>query len=207
MNFDVEGHLGAVERSVWSLERDGQPARAVTLSRSYSTAVEDLWDAVTNSERIPRWFLPVSGELEPGGRYQLEGNAGGVITACERRSHFAGHMGVRQRRQLGGGTLLGRWRRRRPADPHAHPARFGTLGGVRAGCGWRRMGVGSAGARDPSRATDRANAGRSRFCPFARRQGVHHRQQRGVGASGGRVRNGLRHRAFEGKAHDRVLHR
>ena len=48
-----------------------------------------MWDAVTNGERIPRWFLPVSSEFELGGRYQLEGNAGGVITACERRSHFA----------------------------------------------------------------------------------------------------------------------
>ena len=89
MILDVEGHLGAVERSVSLLERDGQPARAVTLCRSYATTVEDLWDAVTNGERIPRWFLPISGELEPGGRYQLEGNAGGVITACERLSHFA----------------------------------------------------------------------------------------------------------------------
>ncbi len=89
MDFDVEGNLKAVERSVSSLERDGQPARAVTLSRSYPTTVEDLWDAVTNGERIARWFLPVSGELELGGRYQLEGNAGGLITACERASHFA----------------------------------------------------------------------------------------------------------------------
>ena len=30
-----------------------------------------------------RWFLPVSGELKLGSRYQLEGNAGGTITACE----------------------------------------------------------------------------------------------------------------------------
>ena len=89
MGLDVEGHLGAVERVVSSLERDGRPARAVTLSRSYTTTVEDLWDVVTNGERIPRWFMPISGELELGGRYQLEGNAGGVITACERPSHFA----------------------------------------------------------------------------------------------------------------------
>ena len=89
MGLDVEGHLGAVERSVSSLELDGQSARAVTLSRSYATTVEDLWDAVTNGERIPRWFLPISGDLEPGGRYQLEGNAGGVITVCERLDHFA----------------------------------------------------------------------------------------------------------------------
>ena len=89
MDFDVEGHLGAVERSVSSLARDGQPARAVTLSRSYATTLADLWDAVTNGARIPRWFLPVSGDLVLGGHYQFEGNAGGVITACEPRSDFA----------------------------------------------------------------------------------------------------------------------
>lgn len=89
MDFDVENQLEAVERRVSSPERDGRSARAVALSRSYATTVEDLWDAVTNRERIPRWFLPVGGDLEPGGRYQLEGNAGGVITACQPRSRFA----------------------------------------------------------------------------------------------------------------------
>lgn len=89
MNFDVESNLSAVERSVSSLKRDGQPARAVAISRIFATTPGELWDAVTNAERIPRWFLPVSGELELGGRYQLEGNAGGEITACEPQSHFA----------------------------------------------------------------------------------------------------------------------
>ena len=88
MELDVERLLGAVERTVSSLERDGQAARAVTLARSYATTVEDLWDAVTSAERIPRWFLPVSGRLEPGGRYQLEGNAGGTVMYCEPPSHL-----------------------------------------------------------------------------------------------------------------------
>ncbi|MEZ4452035.1 MAG: SRPBCC family protein [Nannocystaceae bacterium] len=43
----------------------------------------DLWDAITSPERIPRWFLPITGELRLGGRYQLQGNAGGQITRCE----------------------------------------------------------------------------------------------------------------------------
>ena len=79
MDFDAAAQLAAVERSTSLLERDGHPARTVTLARSFAAAVDDLWDAVTNGERIPRWFLPVSGQLEPGGHYQLEGNAGGTI--------------------------------------------------------------------------------------------------------------------------------
>ncbi len=88
MDFNANEHLSAVERSVSSLVRDGQSARAVTLSRGYATTIEDLWDAVTSGERIPRWFLPISGRLEPGGRYQFEGNAGGVITVCEAPSRL-----------------------------------------------------------------------------------------------------------------------
>jgi uncharacterized protein YndB with AHSA1/START domain len=38
---------------------------------------------VTNRERIPRWFMPIEGELRLGGRYQFKGNAGGSITRCE----------------------------------------------------------------------------------------------------------------------------
>ena len=89
MKFDVDDQLRAAERSATSLERDGQLARAVTLVRSYPTTIENLWDAITNTERLPRWFLPISGELQPGGRYQLEGNAGGVITGCRTPTHLA----------------------------------------------------------------------------------------------------------------------
>ena len=89
MNIDVEGFLDAVERSVSSTERDGQLARVGTLARDFATGIEDVWDAVANGERIPRWFLPISGELIPGGRFQLEGNASGKILECERPSYFA----------------------------------------------------------------------------------------------------------------------
>ena len=46
--------------------------------------VEDVWAALTTPERISRWFLPISGDYTLGGRYQLEGNAGGEIVDCER---------------------------------------------------------------------------------------------------------------------------
>jgi len=88
MKIEVERYLGAVTRTVQALERDGKPARMVVLTRTYETTVEDLWDAVTNPERLPRWFLPVSGDLRKGGRYQLQGNAGGEILACEAPAHL-----------------------------------------------------------------------------------------------------------------------
>ena len=89
MNFNPEPHLAAMSRTVSFLEVEGQPAGAVALSRIYPTTASDLWDAVTVADRIPRWFAPVGGNLEPGGRYQVEGNAGGSITECVPLSHFA----------------------------------------------------------------------------------------------------------------------
>ena len=83
MDLNVEEHLSAVTRTVTYTKRDDRPASVVTLSRSYLTGIGNLWDAVTSANRIPRWFMPVSGDLESGGRYQLEGNAGGTIVTCE----------------------------------------------------------------------------------------------------------------------------
>lgn len=83
MDIDVGRYLGAVTREVSDQERDGKPARAVIMRRAYDTDVDDLWDALTNAERIPRWFLPITGDLRLGGRYQFQGNAGGKITQCE----------------------------------------------------------------------------------------------------------------------------
>ncbi len=76
-------HLGAVERRLSTTERDGRELRRLTVARRYPTTAEDLWQALTDPERLPRWFLPVTGDLRVGGRYQLEGNAGGDVLGCE----------------------------------------------------------------------------------------------------------------------------
>jgi uncharacterized protein YndB with AHSA1/START domain len=86
--INVTSQIANVTRSVGTRTRDDAPARTVSLSQTYETDVNDLWDACTNAERIPRWFLPISGELGLGGRYQLEGNAGGVIEECEPPRRF-----------------------------------------------------------------------------------------------------------------------
>jgi len=61
---------------------DGELVRAV-LRRTYDTAAADLWEALTDPDRMKRWFYPLSGDLRAGGTFQLEGNAGGDILVCE----------------------------------------------------------------------------------------------------------------------------
>ena len=89
MEIDADQQIDAVSRQVGDRTIDAGEARVVTISQTYDTDIDDLWDAVTSRERLPRWFLPVTGDLELGGRYQLEGNAGGVIERCDPPRSFA----------------------------------------------------------------------------------------------------------------------
>jgi uncharacterized protein YndB with AHSA1/START domain len=81
--IDVTEQISAVRREVNGRVLEAGEARVVTISRTYAAEVADVWDACTNPERIPRWFLPVRGDLREGRRYQLEGNAGGTVTRCD----------------------------------------------------------------------------------------------------------------------------
>ena len=75
--------FGAEFREVRETTHEGEPARVVQGTRTYATDADDLWDALTNVARIPRWFLPIDGDLRLGGRFQLEGNAAGEILGCD----------------------------------------------------------------------------------------------------------------------------
>ncbi|MGO9887223.1 MAG: SRPBCC family protein [Solirubrobacteraceae bacterium] len=80
---DLIASLEQASRAVADTELRDVPAHVVELRRALHAPVGDVWDACTNPERVRRWFLPLSGELRPGGSFQLEGNAGGTITICE----------------------------------------------------------------------------------------------------------------------------
>jgi uncharacterized protein YndB with AHSA1/START domain len=140
MEFDIARSIGAVTRVVESRERDGRPARVIVATRDYDTVVDDVWDAITNAERIPRWFLPVSGDLRLGGRYQLQGNAGGEITRCEPPHHlavtweFGGEVSwvtVELTRRQNGSTHL-----RLEHVAHVDDARWAQYGPGAVGVGW-----------------------------------------------------------------------
>lgn len=91
MDIDTNAELGSVGRAVAGTD--------LRLTRRYAEAPDDVWSALTEPDRIQRWLAPVTGELVLGGRYQVEGNAGGEITACDPPRGFAatwefgGHVG------------------------------------------------------------------------------------------------------------------
>jgi uncharacterized protein YndB with AHSA1/START domain len=81
--IDIVREIDAVAREVGSGRIPAGEGRSIRLRRTFDAPIDDVWDALTNPERVSRWFLPISGDYRIGGRYQLEGNAGGKILACE----------------------------------------------------------------------------------------------------------------------------
>lgn len=76
--MDFVNEINQAHRELLNGER-----KVMTLRRHYDADVEDVWEACTDAERLSRWFMPVTGDLRLGGKYQLEGNAGGEILSCE----------------------------------------------------------------------------------------------------------------------------
>ncbi|MET0493540.1 MAG: SRPBCC domain-containing protein [Actinoplanes sp.] len=85
---DVQKQIDAVTRTTGRRKQEDGELRVSTVSQVYDTDLDDLWDVVTNAERIPRWFLPISGDLREGGKYQFEGNAGGTVSRCDKPNGF-----------------------------------------------------------------------------------------------------------------------
>jgi uncharacterized protein YndB with AHSA1/START domain len=72
-----------VDRQVRRILREGKEALALTASRVYPHPVNAVRAAFSRADRIGRWFTPASGDLRQGGRYQFNGNAGGLIAVCD----------------------------------------------------------------------------------------------------------------------------
>jgi len=87
--IEANHQINDVERRVGTRVLAAGEARTMTISQRFRTGIDDLWDACTNPDRIPRWFVPVTGDLSLGGRYQIEGNASGTIERCDPPKSFA----------------------------------------------------------------------------------------------------------------------
>jgi uncharacterized protein YndB with AHSA1/START domain len=113
--MDIASQLNAIHRQVKQQPpADGAGERvSVLLRRRYDAPIGDVWDAVSQPDRMRRWFLPISGDLRVGGSFQLEGNAGGEILTCEPprllRTTFGGPASIVELRlsaQGAGDTVL-----------------------------------------------------------------------------------------------------
>ncbi|WP_405065206.1 SRPBCC family protein [Kribbella sp. NBC_01510] len=82
--IDILEHINAVQREV---SRTGETV-TVRMRRSYQAEPEELWDALTDPERMRRWFWPVTGDFKVGGTFQLQDNAGGEVLECEPPKRF-----------------------------------------------------------------------------------------------------------------------
>ena len=88
--IDVVHQISSIDRQVGRRTLEAGEARTITVSRVYDAPPDDLWDACTNPERVSRWFLPISGDLRPGGRYDsratrpAQSSAASRPTACPR---------------------------------------------------------------------------------------------------------------------------
>jgi uncharacterized protein YndB with AHSA1/START domain len=161
MSFDPAAAAGLVTREVRSGFRDGAATKIAIARRVYHAGQADLWDALTNADRIPRWFLPVSGDLRVGGRYQTQGNAGGIVERCKEPESFAvtwefGGMVSWLEVTLipdGGHTTL-----ELAHEAHVTPELWGQFGPGAVGVGWdlalTGLGrhIGSGAAVDPEQA-------------------------------------------------------
>jgi len=160
--IDTTTQIDQVHRAVSTRQLDSGEARVATISQSYDTTIEDLWDACTNIQRIPRWLMPITGELRLGGRYQLEGNAGGVVESCDRPEHFSATW------EFGGevswidvklaSTAAGRAKLTVEHVAHVDAERWAQYGPSAVGIGWDSMFLGlalhlsSGAAMDPAEA-------------------------------------------------------
>ncbi len=154
---DVEYQINAVERKLGTRIIDSKDAHVVTISQSYDTDQDDLWDAVTNIERIPRWLMPISGHLTVGGSYQLEGQAGGTVLTCDPPKNFTATW------EFGGGISWidvsvssdGPDRSRLVIEHIAHvDDRWEQFGPGAVGMGWDSMVLGLAIHLDTGEAID-----------------------------------------------------
>jgi uncharacterized protein YndB with AHSA1/START domain len=58
-------------------------ARVAVFTRTYDAAIDDVWDACTNPERLQRWYVPVTGDLRLGGHFEQAMMGSGEIVRCE----------------------------------------------------------------------------------------------------------------------------
>lgn len=80
---DVLDELAAARRRMGTATLPAGEAYTIELRRRYDARLDDVWDAITDPERLSRWMKPVTGDLHPGGAFELDGGEHGEILRCD----------------------------------------------------------------------------------------------------------------------------
>ncbi|NOL40451.1 hypothetical protein HPO96_09360 [Kribbella sandramycini] len=75
--------LAATRRAMGKRNLPAGEAYTIELRRRYRAPVDAVWDALTSPDRLPRWLQPITGDLHPGGRFELASGEYGDILHCD----------------------------------------------------------------------------------------------------------------------------
>jgi uncharacterized protein YndB with AHSA1/START domain len=80
---DVLDELAAARRTMGTSTLPAGEAYTMELRRRYDAPVDDVWNAITDPERLARWLKPVTGDLRLGGAFALDGGEHGEVLRCD----------------------------------------------------------------------------------------------------------------------------
>ncbi len=66
------------ERRILGSLRAADGAGVVRIEDRYDTGIDDLWAAITDPDRLARWYGRVEGDLRPGGEFRLHVESAGI---------------------------------------------------------------------------------------------------------------------------------
>jgi uncharacterized protein YndB with AHSA1/START domain len=82
---------GAGSRILGSV-RSAEGVGVVRIEDRYDTDIDDLWSAITDPDRLARWFGELDGEPSPEGKFHVRipgaGERNGQVEACEPPQHL-----------------------------------------------------------------------------------------------------------------------
>ncbi|GAA1430439.1 SRPBCC family protein [Microlunatus lacustris] len=80
---DVLDELAAARRTMGTATLPAGEAYTMELRRRYDATVDEVWNAITEPERLGRWLKSVTGDLRLGGSFELDGGEHGEILLCD----------------------------------------------------------------------------------------------------------------------------
>ena len=80
---DAFDELAAARRTLGTGRVPAGDAYTIEIRRRYDAEIDDVWDALTDPERLGRWLGTVTGDLRLGGTFTLDRGEHGEILRCE----------------------------------------------------------------------------------------------------------------------------